>query len=257
VAAPGSVYFISYTGPDTAWAEWLAWRLEAAGHEAIVQAWDFRPGENFLVRMREALDRADRTLAVVSAAYLESVYGSDEWTAAFVHDEAERTSLVVVRVEPVTLPRLLRPWVHIDLVELEPDAAARKLLDGLAPGRAKPAEAPMYPGGAKPAEAPRFPGHQPAVSNLPPRNRGFTGRAALLQRLRTSLAEGSATAVTQVAAVHGLGGVGKTALALEFAHRYASDYDLVWWLPAEQPTTLAAGLIRLARRLGVADQADQ
>jgi hypothetical protein len=48
---------------------------------AIVQAWHIRPGANFLVNMRRAPDRADRTLVVISAAYLESVYGSDEWAA--------------------------------------------------------------------------------------------------------------------------------------------------------------------------------
>lgn len=36
-----------------------------------MQAWDFGPGENFVVSMRRALDTADRTLAVVSAAYLK------------------------------------------------------------------------------------------------------------------------------------------------------------------------------------------
>jgi hypothetical protein len=63
--------FVSYAGADTAWAEWIAWQLERAGHEAIVQAWDFRPGENFVVQMRRALDTAERTLAVMSTAYLE------------------------------------------------------------------------------------------------------------------------------------------------------------------------------------------
>ena len=109
-------FFVSYAAADRAWAEWIAWQLEAAGHHAIVQAWDFRPGENFVVNMRQALDSSDRTLAVVSAAYLESVYGSDEWTAAFIHDRPDRTNVVVVRVEDVALPRLLRPWVYIDMV---------------------------------------------------------------------------------------------------------------------------------------------
>jgi TIR domain len=79
-------FFVSYAAADRAWAEWIAWQLEAAGHHAIVQAWDFRPGENFVVNMRQALDSSDRTLAIVSAAYLKSVYGSDEWTAALGDD---------------------------------------------------------------------------------------------------------------------------------------------------------------------------
>jgi hypothetical protein len=264
VATPGRTFFISYTGADTAWAEWVAWQLEVAGHQAIVQAWDFRPGENFVVNMRRALDTAEHTLAIVSAAYLESVYGSDEWSAAFTHDRPDQSSLVAIKVEDVTLPRLLRPWVYIDLVALDDEAAARRLLDGITAGRRKPDQQPRYPGGARRAEpvadkaaAPSFPGRLPAISNLPARNRNFTGREALLTSLRTRLTERSAAAVTQTEAVFGLGGVGKTSLAVEFAHRYASDYELIWWIAAEQPSSIVAGLVGLARRLGVAEQADQ
>jgi hypothetical protein len=42
-------FFISYTGADKAWAEWMAWELEAAGQTTKLQAWDFRPGTNFVL----------------------------------------------------------------------------------------------------------------------------------------------------------------------------------------------------------------
>ena len=58
-------------------------------------------------------------------------------------------------------------------------------------------------------------------------------------------------------AVHGLGGVGKTELALEYAHRFASDYDVIWWVPSDHPTAVSYALARLALRLGVPEQADQ
>jgi TIR domain len=70
-----------------------------------VQAWDLRRGQNFVVQMCRGLDIADRTQAVVSRAYLESVYG-DEWTAAFVHDRPDTMDLLMVRVEDVSRPRL-------------------------------------------------------------------------------------------------------------------------------------------------------
>ena len=47
-------FFISYNKADITWAEWIAWELEEAGYLTIVQAWDFRPGFNFVLRMQQA-----------------------------------------------------------------------------------------------------------------------------------------------------------------------------------------------------------
>jgi tetratricopeptide (TPR) repeat protein len=99
----------------------------------------------------------------------------------------------------------------------------------------------------------------PVVSNLPPRNRNFTGRAELLDRLRESLHPGQPAAVIQAQAqtLHGLGGIGKTQVALEYAYRHQGDYDLIWWVTAEQPATIPDQLATLARRLGLPEQANQ
>ncbi|MHC5908045.1 FxSxx-COOH system tetratricopeptide repeat protein, partial [Streptomyces sp. S6] len=94
----------------------------------------------------------------------------------------------------------------------------------------------------------RFPGTVPRLWNLSPRNPGFTGRDALLERLRDTLGTaGHAAACT----LYGLGGVGKTHTALEYAHRFAADYDLVWWIPAEQGDLAASALSDLAAALGL------
>jgi hypothetical protein len=73
----------SATQADRAWAEWIAWQLEENRYGTVLQAWDLRSGDNFVVRMRDALEEADRTIAVVSPAYLASPYCGDEWTGAF------------------------------------------------------------------------------------------------------------------------------------------------------------------------------
>lgn len=83
--------------------------------------------------------------------------------------------------------------------------------------------------------------------NVPQQIKNFTGRDDALNQLR----EGVASNVTVVlpVALQGMGGVGKTALAIEYAHRYRSEYDLVWWIPADQPALVRASLARLAERL--------
>ncbi|HEV3287661.1 MAG TPA: helix-turn-helix domain-containing protein, partial [Streptosporangiaceae bacterium] len=71
----------------------------------------------------------------------------------------------------------------------------------------------------------------PQVWHIPARNPGFTGRDDLLAQVRERLLAGD-KAVVQ--ALHGMGGVGKTQLAAEYAHRFAGAYDLAWWINAEQ-----------------------
>jgi hypothetical protein len=244
-------FFLSYTGVDVAWAEWIADTLERAGHSTVLQAWDFRPGENFIRRMDQALEAADRVLAVLSPAYFASPYARDEWTAALVRDADQPDRLLPVRVAACQLPRLIANRVYIDLVDLDEAEAATRLLAGAASGRAKPPGKLPYPGSPAKQGRTSFPGRRPAIFNVPPRNPHFTGRSDLLATLHEHLTDAATGAVVQASAVHGLGGIGKTQLAVEYAHRYAADYDLVWWIPAEETIAIRGRLTALGRRLGL------
>jgi hypothetical protein len=75
-------FFLSYTGRDQRWAEWIAMQPEEVGYTLFLQAWDFRPGSNFVVEMDEAAKNAERTLLVLSPSYLLSAYAFAEWAAA-------------------------------------------------------------------------------------------------------------------------------------------------------------------------------
>jgi tetratricopeptide (TPR) repeat protein len=91
----------------------------------------------------------------------------------------------------------------------------------------------------------------PAVwGNVPQRNKNFTGRTELLADLRKRVTTGATALVPH--ALHGLGGVGKTQLAIEYAHRYAGDYQVVWWIRAEQVALVRSSLAGLAQRMGIA-----
>lgn len=97
--------------------------------------------------------------------------------------------------------------------------------------------------------------HRPGIwGQIPSRNVNFVGREGLLHALRVQLRRESAAAVLPEASAHalqGMGGVGKTQLALEYAWRYRAEYDLVWWIPAETPAQVQQSLIDLGSRLGV------
>jgi DNA-binding SARP family transcriptional activator len=107
--------------------------------------------------------------------------------------------------------------------------------------------APMVP--ADTAVAPPAAGQLPQVWKVPMRNPHFTGRTGMLDQLRQRLRSGEGTLVVQ--ALYGLGGVGKTQLAIEYAHRFAGDYDLVWWIDAEQPVFIASQLAQLGDKLSL------
>jgi tetratricopeptide (TPR) repeat protein len=86
---------------------------------------------------------------------------------------------------------------------------------------------------------------------VPFRNPHFTGRVDLLERLHAMLRSGTTQMALLPHALHGLGGVGKTQVAIEYAWRYAAEYDLVWWIRAESLTTVRSGLSELGEAIGL------
>ena len=213
----GRDFFISYTGVNREWAEWIAVQLEAAGSSTVLQAFDFRPGSDFVHQMQVATSTCERTIAVLSPAYFASEFSEAEWRTAFAKDPSGAEGLLVpIRVQKFTPPVLLETRVYVDLVAADEPTCRQRLLDAVNKNRVRPTTA-RFPGVVSETtrSSSRFPGAGPAVSNLPLRNRNFSGRDGLLERIHADLQTASAAAVVPTEAVHGLGGIGKTELATE------------------------------------------
>jgi tetratricopeptide (TPR) repeat protein len=247
-------FFISYTSADRQWAEWIAWHLEDAGYSTIIQAWDFHPSSNFALNMQRALESTHRAIAVLSPRYLQSAYAQAEWAAAFADDPTgEKGLLIPVRIERCELMGLHKAIVYIDLVQKDKDEARSFLLRRIehivTKKRPKPENEPDFPGSAKAtpsaaSQSPRFPGTLPAGWNVPlQRNPNFTSREEILTELR----EQFGASAKQI--IHGLGGVGKSQIVAEFCYRNAASYGVVWWLRAEEESSLIAGFTALAKAL--------
>ncbi|MFI2118156.1 FxSxx-COOH system tetratricopeptide repeat protein [Streptomyces rubiginosohelvolus] len=250
--------FVSYVGADRAWAEWVAWHLREAGHHVELDVWDWRTGDNFIERMDRALGRATAVVALFSSSYFDRArWTREEWTSAV----ARRRRLVPLTIEPLDggeVPDILAAVIRKDLHGLDEQAAITALREAVA-GPTGPLTAPPFPGttgaAAPSVDAggvrPRLPGGAglPEVWNVPRRNPHFIGREATMTRVREALLAGR-QAVVQ--ALHGLGGIGKTQLVLEYAHRFASQYDTVWWIDAEQADQIPVHYTELAARLGIA-----
>lgn len=139
-------FFVSYNKADESWAEWIAWQLEEAGFSVIIQAWDFLPGQNFVLCMQHATIQATRTITVLSPDFLSAKFTQPEWTAAFAQDpNGLAGTLLPVRVRPCELVGLLPQIIYVDLVGKNADEARAALLEATTSNRRKPQETPLFP----------------------------------------------------------------------------------------------------------------
>ncbi|MDJ0705956.1 MAG: TIR domain-containing protein [Leptolyngbyaceae cyanobacterium MO_188.B28] len=169
--------------------------------------------------------------------------------------DANDRKLLPIRVVPCQLTRMLAPLVYVDLVG-KPEAEAAPLFLAPLKERAKPTTRPAFPQSVSVPEwvtsaTVVFPG---ATQTLPfLRTPFFTGREALLEAIHTMLNSRGRVALS------GLGGIGKTQIALEYAYRHQAGYERVFWVRAEQPEELVSEYVALAKVLQIpgAQQEDQ
>src|SRR6202140_3820346 len=89
------------------------------------------------------------------------------------------------------------------------------------------------------------------------RNPYFTGREQFLVSLHRTLAADKTVMLNQSRAISGLGGIGKTQIAIEYAYRYAREYEAVLWVKADSHEVLISDFARLAQTLELLDKEEQ
>jgi tetratricopeptide (TPR) repeat protein len=234
--ATATTIFISRAHADRALAVRIAEILRGAGYKTILQDEDFLH-TSFMEQMDAALRSGARVVALLSRAYEESEHCRAEWQAAIADDPLNlKQRLVIFRVGEHRPGGLLRALVYSDLVPVGDDVAAltRIVRDAVARGEV-----------AEPDTVAATIVDPDALWEVP----SFTGREQALTDLRDTLfGRTGMAAVTQPAAVYGMGGVGKSALAREYAWRNRGDYSVLWWLNAETEDGIIGGLIRLGSR---------
>jgi hypothetical protein len=239
-------FFLSRRGSVAAVAREVADVLTGKGYKVLVQDYDIPIGSSFVEAMHEATKNSRDLVVLFTHDYEHSPYTRKEFTSF----EAERAQsleerhIIVLRCEDVPLRGLLADSVYQDLVGVtDPEERKRRII-AAAERQSQAAPPPPRP-----------------FIGVPPRIANFTGRADELSVLDAILMHDKPAAVTQAvgrAAVQGMGGVGKTSLATEYAHRYRKLYAGVCWCPAETRTGLLSALANLAATLGgaAADEAD-
>lgn len=244
-AIPTAV-LISCAAVERVWAEWVAAQLDDFGVRTFIQEVDSSAGSGD--ETARSLDMASRALVLLSQSYVKATQAKKLWNLLAQKAAPGGRFVVPIRLDGVRLPHPFAECLPVDLAGIATEERARDLvLAQLDVSDVAQAGQRRLPDAAR--QGPRFPATPPPVWNAPQRNATFTGRTSLLEDLRDRLA-GSVTVVVPQA-LYGLGGVGKTQVAVEYAYRFAAYYDIVWWVPSEQSSRVPAELAALADRLQV------
>jgi tetratricopeptide (TPR) repeat protein len=246
---------LGYLKADVTWAEWIDALLTQVGFRVVRKGWFFDSSENLASRANQTVNDNEFVIVLLSAAFNASPH-SNVGLSHLMADGRDHRRILLVRAERCELPDWLAERVSVDFVEQPPESAAAQILDelevrGFRIGKGLDSDARSA------LRERNYPGWGPQITNLPPRNNIFTDRLEALKRIQQVLLGEDNAGKLQKCAIHGLGGTGKTETVLEFAHRFGSHYDLVWWIRAEEHVSISDHLLALAGMLQIEQTAAQ
>jgi len=258
--APIEVFY-SYADADEDLRSELDRHLSQLRYDGLITTWHKRQiiaGTDSTKTLNRYLNTASIILLLVSSDFVASgyCYGTEMERAMERHDTGE------ARIIPI----LLRPgdWQSAPFGKLQAlpsngmpitkwrnrDAAFADIVQGI---RTVLQDIQRLAVNAPSSTLPR-------IWNIPyQRNLVFTGREEILTYLANALKGGQATALSQPQAISGLGGIGKTQIAVEYAYQYHQDYQTLFWALADTRESLVSGYITIAELLNLPekDEKDQ
>jgi len=242
--------FLSHNRAQKDWTRDLGRRLRDEGFKVWFDKWCLRGGENWIVGLRRGVKESRHVVFVVSPESIEAVWPLFEvFLGIFLDPIGRDRKLIPIIHTRCDLPEEIAIRQCLDFCETHDNPLLyefelAQLMADLDPSRERPTDFEVW---EAQYEGERWDGIPP-VRPLPPKslmplrpNPHFVGREDELGQLETHLRAGSTTAIGQVAAATGLGGIGKTQLAVEYAHRYGPRYwGGVFWLDMEDEEAIAS-----------------
>lgn len=238
---------VGYAAPDLMWAEWTSEQLLRVGIQAELVEQDGSPDSGPTRLLERTGSDSAQCVLLLSNAYLA---GAAAELSQVAWDNVDPGSVIPFIAGRCQIPPRLWMLSPVSLHDAGDGRTATARMLARILGSAQ-ADAVIAGTADAPEPLTHFPGGRPRVwpRLIPLRNPHFTGRETLLRELRTQLRTG----LTALHSLQGLGGVGKTQLAIEYAYRFQADYEIIWWIPAEDRAQARSALAELAPRLGLAD----
>ena len=260
--------FISYAHEEEELRKELEKQLSILRWQGLITKWydrDIQAGTEWEHEINTHLSTAQIILLLISSDFMASPYcHSIEMTRALERHNAGEARVIPIILRPVDregapfsklqmLPTDAQPvtsWSDRDAALLNVTKGIRKAVEDLNMQRVKPqSSSPITPSASATLTAP-----SPPWNVLLQRNPFFTGREAILTDLHTTFTSKGTTSSVQPQAISGLGGIGKTQIALEYAYRYRDDYRAVLWARAGTPEELATDFVAIAQLLNLPEK---
>lgn len=242
---------VSYSHLDVEWLNRLRQVLAPDQRNARIDYWDDRdvaPGDPWYDRILDGIARARVAILLVSPNFLASRFIMQEELPRILHAAEDGLTVLWVPLSGTfygsgamegigilnSRQAVFDPGQPLDQLPLEGQTEkllelCRRITKLLNPGRV-PKNLPF-----------------PTLGNL------FKGREAELAKLNAQLRQHGSSAIVQPQAVNGLGGIGKTRLALEYAWRHENEFTALLFVSANTPEDLATNLARLSASDGALD----